>query len=162
MNKGTATPIEGHHNYSIGVDGRVFSTFSGKYLKPCHDRRGYCYVKLTGGKQFAIHRLVASHFLPLVDGRPQVNHKDGDKDNNQLENLEWSTCQENIQHGWKIGLYHARNGDRVNTAKLTAEKVLSIRKRRLAGESAKLLAVEFGVDYSSIWNVTARKTWRHI
>lgn len=70
-------------------------------LKPIDNSNGYLFVTLSKNnktKQFYIHRLVAYAFIENTDKLPEVNHKDGNKQNNQIENLEWVTCSENIKH----------------------------------------------------------------
>jgi len=72
-----------------------------------HKTKGYCYVSLSRGgyfKRFLIHRLVAQSFLENNDNKPQVNHINGDKNNNSVENLEWCTEIENIHHAMNTGL----------------------------------------------------------
>lgn len=64
----------------------------------------YLSVDLGKGNSHTIHRLVAITFLPNPKNLPQINHKDGNKWNNRLENLEWCTGSENMQHAYKIGL----------------------------------------------------------
>lgn len=70
--------------------------------------RKYCLVSLHvgGGKMIClrVHRLVAEAFLPMIDGKNQVNHIDGNKLNNSADNLEWCTGRENVEHAWKAGL----------------------------------------------------------
>ena len=76
-------------------------TFKGKILKPQNDRCGYLCVllSLNGIKRnFKIHRLVAQAFIDNSNNKPCVNHKDGNKTNNMVYNLEWCTQQENIHH----------------------------------------------------------------
>lgn len=80
-------------------------------------------------KWFSVHRLVAEAFIPNPDNLPQVNHIDGDKNNNHVSNLEWCTNKYNMQHSWKIGL---RSGEKISrysgTRKLTEEQVKFIRQ----------------------------------
>jgi hypothetical protein len=92
--------------YSVANDGRVWSSTSNKWLKPVM-RNGYCYVTLVKNKvkkQYAIHRLVAEAFHKNPEDKPQVNHIDGNKSNNCVDNLEWVTASENKQHAWATGL----------------------------------------------------------
>ena len=66
-------------------------------LKPHIDRKGYATIHLKN-KTYKIHRLVALIFIPNPDNLPQVNHIDGNKQNNKVENLEWCSCKQNITH----------------------------------------------------------------
>lgn len=97
--------ILGFDKYKILPDGRVYSKTTSKYLKP-HLRGRYYQYRLyaNDGSQhaFSVHRLVALHFLPNPDEKPQVNHKDGNRANNHLNNLEWVTGSENVMHSRNV------------------------------------------------------------
>lgn len=102
--------INGFEEYEISNYGRVRSIYSShrKILNPANNGRGYltvCLYKNKRQKRMSLHRLVAIHFLPNFYNKPDVNHKDGNKSNNFLYNLEWVTPKENIQHGFKLGLF---------------------------------------------------------
>ena len=97
--------------YWISTLGRIKSNYlGGMFLKPCHHRDGYLKVGLSDGKYhkpFLLHRLVAIHFIPNPLNLREINHIDGNKENNCVDNLEWCTRKHNIQHAEKMGLmYH--------------------------------------------------------
>lgn len=78
-----------------------------KILKPAKNNKGYNICVLTKNmksKTFSIHRLVAEAFIPNPKNLPQVNHKDGNKQNNRVDNLEWITNYDNIQHSIRTGI----------------------------------------------------------
>lgn len=91
--------IKGYPDYQISNRGRVWSAKSNSYLKPCKNNKGYYLTHLIAknGKRKTelIHRLVALTFIDNPNGYPEVNHKDRNKDNNTVENLEWCTRSQN-------------------------------------------------------------------
>lgn len=92
--------------YTISDDGKVYSLLRNRYLNVCATKIGYVHVSLSrDGKRYEkyVHRLVAEAFLPNPDNKTDVNHIDGNKLNNTVENLEWSTHEENIAHRGVIG-----------------------------------------------------------
>ncbi|MDA3845496.1 MAG: HNH endonuclease [Vallitaleaceae bacterium] len=103
--------IEGFENcedYVIGSDGSVFSFKTMKYLEQSTDSKGYKYIDLRGCnnariKNPKVHRLVMLCFGE-DDKKPQINHLDGNKLNNNVSNLEWCTNRENREHAIKNGL----------------------------------------------------------
>ncbi len=112
--------VEGFDRYLVSNTGRVISTVRGKAreLKPQQDAVGYLHFRLypederfgsyglgrgKRPKLFKAHKLVLETFFPTLDTTLEVNHRDGDKHNNDLTNLEWVTRGENIQHSWDIG-----------------------------------------------------------
>lgn len=78
------------------------------YIKHRLCRNGYCRVKLNR-KEYGLHRLVAIAFIENVQNKPEVNHIDGNKQNNNLSNLEWVTKEENMKHAHSIGLVTLAN-----------------------------------------------------
>ena len=101
-------PVIGYENYyEVSNFGRVRRIQTGRILKGSTDYDGYSLVGLYLNQKvrmFRRHRLVAQAFIPNPDNKSEVNHIDGDKLNNFVGNLEWVSCQENIQHAWRTGL----------------------------------------------------------
>ena len=135
-------PIKDLENlYEIDENGNVYSlprlkkTPTTQYLskerklKPYNNGYGYLLVDMRkDGKRYMrlVHRLVAETFLPNPQNLPQINHIDGNKMNNKLENLEWCTCSQNQYHAFENGL-KPRNFNHCNS-KLKLEDVLYIKK----------------------------------
>lgn len=120
-------------------------------------------TKIKKEWSFDLHRILAQTFIPNPENKPEVNHKDGDKDNFNLDNLEWNTKSENRQHGYDIGLSSAIKGEEHYTAKLNEVQVLEIRKLySQGGYSYKKLADIYNVDFSNIYAIIKRKSWKHI
>lgn len=101
-------PVEGFEGkYLVSNDGRVYSTKTKKLLKPMKNEKGYLCVELRRNhtrKVMRIHRLVAGAFIPNSNNFNEVNHKDGDKENNSVANLEWCTRSQNMKHAYLLGL----------------------------------------------------------
>lgn len=99
-------PIKGYEKYKISNKGEVENIKTGRILKKDASRKYYEVVLSSNGKtkKYAIHRLVATHFIPNPENKPQVNHKDGNKLNNNVSNLEWVTRSENILHSYANNL----------------------------------------------------------
>lgn len=93
--------------YIVYEDGRVFSIKRKIFLKPYKDKLGYYSVTMSHNgvpERMKLHRLVALMFIPNLENKPQVNHIDGDKGNNNVANLEWCTSYENNLHARRFGL----------------------------------------------------------
>lgn len=102
------TQIPGYHNYLLSKEGLVFSIKKGIILSARYTTKGYLQVDLhtdKNKKTFYIHRLVAESFIPNPENKPQVNHLDGNKSNNNVCNLDWATAKENSIHAINNGLH---------------------------------------------------------
>ena len=151
--------------YQVSSFGRVRSQYRGdRVLKPTLDGPGYPRVTVVKdgvrSTRF-VHRFVAIAFLPLLDGRDQVNHKNGVKADNRVDNLEWCTQFENMRHAVDTGLKdHA--GEKNPQVVLTETKVLEIRKLRADGTKFRVIAEMYGVSLSAIAMVVYRYNWTHL
>lgn len=108
-----------------------------------------------------IHRLIAQMFIPNPDNKSQVNHINGIKSDNRLENLEWVTAKENIQHAHDTGLVNTSKGEHRSLSKLTEKQVLEIREIGKSKTQIEL-AKTYNVDQSLISYVLGNKIWKHI
>lgn len=96
-----------------------------KLLKQCKDTKGYLQVHLSRKNQkemYLVHRLVAEAFIPNPEKKPCVNHKNGIKTDNRVDNLEWCTYSENNKHAWKIGLQETTPKQRLHSIELGKTK----------------------------------------
>ena len=151
------------------VDGRG-RHWKGRVLAQSINTSGYLCVNLSiDGKQTLkyIHRLVAEAFIPNPDNRPQVNHMDGNKQNNHVSNLEWATAKENMRHATETGLrdYEWMKGTKHPKAKLTDDDVRFIRHNYKSHDKqfgGKQLMEKFGISKNTLHAVLIGKTWTHI
>lgn len=123
---------------------------------------GYFCAKLHkdgNSKTHLIHRIVATAFISNPENKTDVNHKNGIKDDNRAENLEWCTHSENLIHAHKIGLKKPTVGEKASGSKLTDEQVLHIRNSKLP---RKQLQIMYNIQLNTISNIINRKTWKHI
>ena len=138
----------------------------GRIMKSSINSRKYYILPLRKNgyvKTFRINRLVAIAFIPNPENKPEVNHIDGDKQNNHVKNLEWSTHKENIKHALETGLQVPFKGCEVGTSKLKNHEVLKIRQLYKTGNyTYKQLSEMFNVSYNTIYSVIKRTSWKHI
>lgn len=112
------------------------------------------------------HRIVYSAFYGKIPDNLQINHINGQKADNRLENLEAVTPSENTRHGYRVlgrkPVINAFPGVKNGRAKLTEEQVLEIRHLTTLGHTNKTLADRFGVSHGLISQVVNRQVWRHV
>jgi hypothetical protein len=155
--------VPGYPNYQVSRRGEVRSLKRGKLLAQVAGKRGYLLVNLYRDgrpKNFLVHRLVATAFIGAIPEGWQVNHKDGDKHNNDVDNLEIVTAEQNRQHAVRRGLM--RRGEVNAKAKLTEEEVRDVRRRRAAGEKVRHIAGHYDLSERAVYLICRRLTWRHV
>lgn len=141
-----------------------------KVLSKRINQGGYYYVNLmdsssktTKYRSVSIHSLVASTFIYKHSLSLCVNHIDGNKLNNVVNNLEWVTIKENSEHAYKLGLVSGRRGNLCNFSKLKAKQIKEIRELRANNcLSYTRIANRYNVSRSAIIQIVQRKVWNHI
>ncbi len=136
------------NNYYVSSDGRVYSLFTNKVLKPAIDRYGYYKVTLTVNnklKYITVHRLVASAFIPNPNNLPQVNHKDENKLNNNVENLEWCDAKYNSNYGTRSIRVGLSGRKPINQISLNGEYIKT-------WSGACEIEKELGITHGQIFN----------
>lgn len=159
----TTSKYELKYNYYVTEDGQIWSQKTNKYLSQHKDKDGYLKVRLVSKDDkrhtYSVHRLVLENFYPTAGmNNLQVNHIDGNKENNSLSNLEWMTCLENIHHAMDNNLRAKING----ASKLTKEQVVDIYLRAKNGETNISLGAEYNLHPDSVGRIRNKKSWQNI
>ncbi len=151
--------------YQVSRSGQIFGLTRKRVLAHFVDESGYCRVNLYRDGQVRhhkVHRLVAAAFLGPIPEGYQINHKDGDKSNNAVSNLEAVTPKENVQHAEATGLKRSTKGEGSPRAKLTEAKVREMRRLHKEGFSASKLAKLYGVSQRMACLICSGRAWRHV
>jgi hypothetical protein len=163
-------------NYKVDFLGNVYG-LDGRVLKSTKDNKGYLRVGLTiNGKLCTkkVHRLIAQTFISNTLNKPFVNHINGIKSDNRVENLEWVTAKENTKHAIENGLFYFNTSEQsinINTKKgslngmsiLNEQEVIEIRKKfKPRKYTRKMLSLEYNVTENCIKDIIIRKSWKHI
>lgn len=168
--------------YAITKDGKVWAyprtrlrnntklKYSGYWRAKTITKYGYVVTTLyhtngggkPKGKKLFVHRLVAQAFLPRVEGKNFVNHIDGDKQNNNVSNLEWCTYKENTRHAFDTGLRIAPKGEQHGMSRFRKEDILSIRELYSKGVKSPTLAHKYKSSKTHILRIVKRQIWKHV
>lgn len=165
--------IKGYEGlYAIHEDGRVWSypkklsrgnKFIGTNIKGAY--KSVALVKNKKIEMVNVHRLVAEAFIPNPENLKYINHKDGNKHNNNVSNLEWCTASENGLHAYKVGLSKRSKKLKDKVRTLTVEQVKEIRTRykpRCKTNSSRALGREFGLSNGCILDIVKYNTYKDI
>ena len=157
-------------NFSISSNGELRNNKTGRILKPSTNKSGY-YVFVVRLYQkgnisgIVAHKAVANAFIDNPNGFSQINHKDGNKKNNAVENLEWCTPKQNSDHAVKNNLHTFEycEGELCNLSKLKKEDVLEIRTLyKSKKHSQKQLAKKFNCSRENISRIVRCQSWKHL
>ncbi len=127
----------------------------------CHN--GYARLRLCKDgvtTRYSVHRLVATHFIPNPNNYPQVNHRDGIKNNNHASNLEWCTGSMNVRHKFYT-LRKCLGEDHYHSA-ATLDQVLKIREAASFGTPCAKIAEDLGLGLSCVEHIRYRRSWKHV
>lgn len=153
--------VVGYEDYQISNWGNVFSTKTNSLLTLSLNEKGYLMVQFTKGKgsnfKFRVNRLVALHFVPNPDNKPEVGHSNGNKTDNYYENLKWETRLENMTHAKEHDL--VKSGLNHPSSKLSKEQVLEIRN---SSGSVRKLANKYGVGATVIQRVKSGIGYKNV
>ena len=139
----------------------IFNLNKPKILKGAN-ARGYRVVNIfyhVKARPVCVHRIIAIQFIPNPKNLPFINHINGIKDDNRIENLEWCTQKENMHHAAKIGLIVHPKGEGAGLTKLTESEVVEIFKSK---ERNFILAKKYKVTQSCIYAIKKGISWMHV
>ena len=162
-------PIKGYSRYICSDKGDIYSKTKNKdmyLLKQYKKPDGYLAITLWNDdvlgkkkrKTFLVHRIVAETFIPNPENKPTVNHIDGNKENNNINNLEWATFREQEVHSFNTGLNYARRGEQANRAEVTWDIVHYIRNN-YPDISVAQLSKNFNITPIAIYKILYNENW---
>jgi hypothetical protein len=158
------TGKEFYGNYIVYPNGIIYNVVSKKELSQRVVNK-YKVVTLFRNKyrkDFKVHRLVAMCFINNTENKPFVNHLDGDKFNNNADNLEWCTHMENVVHAIKTGLTKSK-GEFNPSCKINENIVLDIRKKYVENKySHRKLSAMFKISKTQVGRILRKESWKHI
>lgn len=159
-------PISGYENYTVSNQGRVKNIRTNIMRNLSTDTDGYHFIQLSKNghvKGFRVHRLVALAFIgdPPV-GHELINHKDGNRQNNCVENLEWCSAKENAIHSIEVLNRRILRGEQLNNNRLTENQVIEMRELKRNGATLNSLVQRFNVSLGAVYDVIYRRTWKHL
>lgn len=139
-------------------DGTIYYE-NGRKASVHETQKGYLCISLQG-HSVRVHRLVAMAFLENLEGKSQVDHKDGNPKNNCLDNLEWVTPKENIRRAAARLSY---SGERNSQSRLKEYEVIAMKKQFFEeGVSKKELAQQYGISEGHVGAIMKKKKWSHL
>lgn len=145
------------NNYVISIDGEVKNLLTNKILKWHETSQGYYQVNiyyLTKRKTYLIHRLVTETFLFIKNPELyEVNHMDGNKRNNNINNLEWTTRQENLQHARDNKLFKKQLNETNGRCKITNKEVKDIRELFKLGFKVKEIVKSYNIEQTQVYRI---------
>lgn len=157
--------IEKHPRYEISPDGVIRNRTTKRIKSQYVGSTGYYMVTFSVKNKSnpeRVHRLLAMAFIPNPKNLPEVNHKDGNKLNYCLDNMEWVTHKENMEHAFAYGLAN-NTGERNGMSKLTEAQVVRIKELLKSGMSQyKIAALIGGISRSAVMNIKNRGQWKHV
>ncbi len=152
-------PITDFESYEISNYGRIRNIKTNKPQKSFLNDKGYLKVAIINNdgikRKFRVHRLVGLMFIPNPENKPQINHKNGIKTDNHVDNLEWATGEENIEHALRSDFIKSKK------RKLTKEDVFSILENK-NNLTKRELANQFNVSICTIRNIQRGKIYKSI
>lgn len=159
-----------YDNFEVSTDGQIRNANTQKSYKLHLNKTGYLQVCVSLGsrknkKIFRVHKAVAETFIPNPENKVTVNHIDGNKQNNVVDNLEWATYSENTQHAARIGLINHAQGTDSTSSKLSSDDVVYIREHYISGDSTygtRALGRRFNVNHETIRDVIHNNTYKNI
>lgn len=159
-NHGRFRSLDRYIEYINPIHGKATRYFKkGILLKINTDLFGYKYVVFGKYKREFCHRVIGRYFIANPENKPFINHINGVKGDNRIENLEWVTKRENSLHAFRTGLNVALKGEKCARHKLTEKQVIEIRESKL---SSLKLGIKYNMNPSSIRAVRLRYSWKHI